>query len=109
MSERDSDPGTMGDTSGVLTLQCYLCKHFGNGGMGCKAFPGSIPPEILHMRFDHRHPWFDADGVRADVGVYGDESILFEPNEYATPEKLARLEEDLSNWTRNYTGPVSAK
>jgi len=54
----------MGDTSGVLTLQCYLCKHFGSGGMGCKAFPGSIPPEILHLRFDHRHPWFE-DGERA--------------------------------------------
>lgn len=53
----------------VKVAICGSCRHKTPGFAACKAFPSSIPDEILVGDFDHRNPWPNAaapedDGVR---------------------------------------------
>lgn len=74
---------------------CDLCKHFRTHvvGMTCDAFPDGIPDVIGDGDWDHRVP-------------LGDETVLFELADDATPEEIANLELSLSRFARNYAGPL---
>lgn len=61
---------------------CSLCSTFDwdeNGTPVCQAFPGGIPPEILHQGFDHRNEF------------PGDNGIRFTPNPGVTPEDVEQV------------------
>tara|TARA_Y100001963_G_C6765313_1_gene441867 strand:- start:1577 stop:1819 length:243 start_codon:yes stop_codon:yes gene_type:complete len=48
-------------------FSCSKCVHLNDDRISCKAFPDTIPQDILANVFDHRKPF------------KGDNGILFEP------------------------------
>lgn len=74
---------------GLIVSQCVYCTRRGEtSGQICTAFPGGIPDEILTNDYDHREPWIDpATNKPGDVGLTGDDSLLFDPLE-TTPEDV---------------------
>ena len=73
------------DPSAVVVSQCLLCRHYAgdNFAAACKAFPSSVPLEILTNDADHRRPFEGDDGVR------------FEPRPDAPGPVLATLYRNL--------------
>jgi len=43
---------------------CYKCKHVGQKGDMCKAFPDGIPAKVLRGKHDHRKPYKGDNGIR---------------------------------------------
>lgn len=51
----------------TLSDQCVTCRNY-RGALTCRAFPESIPAEILSGDFDHREPYPGDNGVGWEPG-----------------------------------------
>lgn len=67
-------------------MQCMVCVHYRSPldsphddapAQTCDAFPQRIPDPIWTMRFDHRQPYPDDQGIRweSDGGAYPESSL----------------------------------
>lgn len=77
------------DAGDLILGQCSLCKHRARPATvpACKAFPGSIPDELLTNQADHRQPYPGDDQGMGEPG----EHVLFEPRADVHPRILANL------------------